>query len=126
MGAVVALVGRQVDIATSLIHIGFRVSGDLLSGRVPSATRLDNWREPSSGVPLLREMQETVSLIPEDFSGAGSINELGISGSDEKPPSTFLVTDAFSNLDHLKFRAERRPCGEPLLYHLQLHCMAGH
>ena len=121
MGAVVALVGRQVDIAASLMHIGIHVSTDdrqrflslvrsistirvdLLNGRVPSASCVNDWPESLSGVPLLREMEKTVSLIPGAFSDATSIGELGTLGSDEKPPSTFLVADAFSNLDHLKF-----------------------
>jgi multidrug resistance protein MdtO len=121
MGAVVALVGRQVDIAASFMHIGIRVSGDdrqrflslvrsistiradLLSGRVPSAISLNDWHGSSSRVPLLREMEKTVSLIPEAFSGGPYVSELGLSGSDERGPSTFLVADAFSNLDHLKF-----------------------
>jgi multidrug resistance protein MdtO len=121
MGAVVALVGRQVDIAASLMHIGTHVSTDdrqrflslvrsistirvdLLSGRVPSAISMNDWHESLSGVPLLREMEKTVSLIPEAFSDGASISELGLSGSNEKGPSTFLVADAFSNLDHLKF-----------------------
>jgi multidrug resistance protein MdtO len=121
MGAVVALVGRQVDIAASLMHIGTHVSTDdrqrflslvrsistirvdLLSGRVPGAISMNDWHESLSGVPLLREMEKTVSLIPEAFSDGASISELGLSGSNEKGPSTFLVADAFSNLDHLKF-----------------------
>ena len=121
MGAVVALVGRQVDIAASLIHIGTRASGDdrrkflslvrsistiradLLCARVPSAINLNDWHGSSSRVPLLREMEKTVSLIPEAFSGGPSVSELGLSGSNERGPSTFLVADAFSNLDHLKF-----------------------
>src|SRR5258708_10240396 len=121
MGSVVALVGRLVDLATSLAHIGIRVSGDdrerllglvrslstirvdLLGGRVPSAISLNDWHESLSGVPLLREMEKTVSLIPEALFGAEPMSELGLSASDDKQPSTLFVPDAFSNLDHLKF-----------------------
>jgi len=42
-------------------------------------------------------------LIPEVFSRAEPLSELGLSTSDEKRPSTVLTPDAFSNLDHLKF-----------------------
>jgi multidrug resistance protein MdtO len=122
MGAVVALVGRLVDIAASLTHIGVQVGGDdrqriralvtsigsiraeLLSGKAPGAIELKDASEASgSGVLLLREMEKTVLLIPAVFSGAGSTSELGISPSDDKPTSKLLVPDAFSNLDHVKF-----------------------
>jgi multidrug resistance protein MdtO len=59
--------------------------------------------QSSGGVPLLREMEKTVSLIPEVFSGAAPMGEFGLSASEDKQPSTLLVRDAFSNLDHLKF-----------------------
>jgi multidrug resistance protein MdtO len=122
MGAVVALVGRLVDIAASLTHIGVQVGGDdrqriralatsigsiraeLLSGKAPGAIELKDASEPSgSGVLLLREMEKTVLLIPAVFSGAGTMSELGFSPSDDKPTSTLLAPDAFSNLDHVKF-----------------------
>ncbi|WP_035353698.1 FUSC family protein [Edaphobacter aggregans] len=122
IGAVVALVGRLVDIAASLTHIGIQIGGDdrqrmralaasigsiraeLLSGKAPGAIELKDASEPSGGgVLLLREMEKTVLLIPAVFSGAGSTSELGISPSDDKRTSTLLVPDAFSNLDHVKF-----------------------
>jgi multidrug resistance protein MdtO len=122
MGAVVALVGRLVDIAASLTHIGVRartddrqrtqalasrigsIRTDLLSGNAPGEIELNAASEPSeSRVPLLREMEKTVSLIPEVFSGARSRSDLGFSPSDDKPPSTFLVPDALTNVDHVKF-----------------------
>jgi multidrug resistance protein MdtO len=121
MGAVVALVGRQVDIAASLMHIGIRVNGDdrqrflslvrnistirvdLLKGKVPNSINWNDWHGSPDRVPLLREMEKTVSLIPEAFSGGASMSDLGLSESNERGPSTFLVADAFSNLDHLKF-----------------------
>jgi multidrug resistance protein MdtO len=122
MGAVVALVGRLVDIAASLSHLGIQMGDDdrkriralatsiggiraeLLSGKAPGAIELNDAGEPSGGgVPLLGEMEKTVLLIPAVFSSAGSMSELGFSPSDDKRLSTFLAPDAFSNLDHLKF-----------------------
>jgi len=122
MGAVVALVGRLVDIAASLSHLGIQVSGDdrqriralatsigsiradLLSGKAPGAIELNDASEPSSsGIPLLLEMEKTVLLIPAVFSSDGSISELGFLPSDDNRLSTFLAPDAFSNVDHLKF-----------------------
>jgi multidrug resistance protein MdtO len=120
IGAVVALVGRLVDIAASLTPIGIPAGGDDRQRIRDLATSIGNIRvdltsgepphpivhdasKPSSGVPLLGEMEKTVSLIPEVFFGAASMDELGLSASGDKRPSTFLVRDAFSNLDHLRF-----------------------
>lgn len=122
MGAVVALVGRLVDITASLTHIeavqvGVEYRGtlwdlagsistiraDLLSKRIPRAIDVDSGHDSLDGIPLFRELEKTVVLIPEVFSGAEPVNELGISTSDEKLPSRVLTPDAFTNLDHLKF-----------------------
>jgi multidrug resistance protein MdtO len=122
MGAVVALAGRLIDIAASLMHIGIQVGGDdrqrirvlaksigsiradLMSGRAPGAIELNDAGELSgSGMPLLREMEKTVLFIPQVFSRNGSMSDLGLSPSDDKRPSTFLAPDALSNLDHLRF-----------------------
>jgi multidrug resistance protein MdtO len=121
MGAVMALVGRLVDIAASLTHIDVQVVGDdrlriralatsigtiradLLNGKAPSQIELNDASEHLGGVPLLREMEKTVLLIPVVFSSAGSTSDLGLSPSDDKRLPTFLAPDAFSNMDHLKF-----------------------
>jgi multidrug resistance protein MdtO len=121
MGAVVALVGRLVDIAASLTHIGVRVGSDdreglralaasigsiraaLESGKPPNDIELSDASEHLGGVPLLREMEKTILLIPMAFSGSESLSDLGLPPSDDQQPTTFLAPDAFSNLDHLKF-----------------------
>lgn len=121
MGAVVALVGRLIDITASLMHIEIQagveyrerlrdlvrsistIRVDLLSGIIPSAIHLNGGLECSGDIPLFRELEKTVVLIPEVFSGAESLRELGFTASEYKQSSTFLTPDAFSNLDHLKF-----------------------
>jgi multidrug resistance protein MdtO len=121
MGAVVALVGRLVDIASSLTHISVRVGSDdreriralatsigsiradLLSGKPPNDIELSDASEHLHGIPLLREMEKTVALILVVFAGTGSLSDLGLPPSDDKQPPTFLAPDAFSNLDHVKF-----------------------
>jgi multidrug resistance protein MdtO len=121
MGAVLALVGRLIDIAASLMYVEIRVDveyrerlqdlarsistirADMLSGRIPHAIDMDGGHEPSGGVPLFRELEKTVMLIPEVFSDTEPLSELGFSTFDKKRPSTVLTPDAFSNLDHLKF-----------------------
>jgi multidrug resistance protein MdtO len=120
MGAVVALVGRLVDIAANLTHLSIQVSGDdrqrirnlaasiarirsdLLSRRVPSLIELSGESEASGGFPLLREMEKTVSRIPEVFSGSWSISEYAPPPGEERR-STLFVPDALSNPEHLKF-----------------------
>lgn len=122
MGAIVALVGRLIDIAASLMHIDIQVSGDnrqrirvliksidsiradLLSGNAPAAIELNDAGELSgSGMPLLHEMEKTVLLVPQVFSSSGSMSDLGLPPFDDKRPSTFIAPDALSNLDHLRF-----------------------
>ena len=122
MGAVVALVGRLVDITASVtdievVQVGVEyrrrlrdlassvstIRADLLSRRIPRAIGVDMGHGSLGGIPLFRELEKTVVLIPEVFSGAEPVGELGISTSDEKLPSRVLKPDAFSNLDHLKF-----------------------
>jgi multidrug resistance protein MdtO len=121
MGAVVALVGRLVDIAANLTQLSIRISDDdrqrigvlaasiasirtdLLSRRVPSPIDLKIDSEAPGGIPLLREMERTVSLIPEAFSGSESISEYSPSPPGENRPATLFVADAFSNPEHVRF-----------------------
>jgi multidrug resistance protein MdtO len=119
MSAVVALVGRLVDIAANLSQLSIQASGkdlqrirglatsvarirdDLLTGRVPGPVELVG--EGSGGVPLLREMEKTVSLIPEVFAGgSGTISEYAHSPSGGERPPTLFVPDALSNPEHVK------------------------
>jgi multidrug resistance protein MdtO len=121
MGAVVALVGRLVDIAANLTQLSIRISDDdrrrigvlatsiadirtdLLSRRVPSPidSKIDS--EAPGGIPLLREMERTVSLIPEAFSGSESISEYSPSPPGVNRPATLFVADALSNPEHVRF-----------------------
>ena len=89
MGAVVVLAGRLVDIAANLTQLGIQFSSDdrqrigalaariagiradLLSGKVPGQIEVNRENDPPTGVPLLREMEKTVPLIPMVFSGSG-------------------------------------------------------
>ena len=121
MSAVVALVGRLVDIAANLTQLSIQVSGDdrqrisrlaasiagvradLLSRRDPSLIEFNSQSEASSGIPLLREMEKTVALISEVFYGRLSISEYAPSPSSDERRSKLLVSDALSNPEHLKF-----------------------
>jgi len=92
MGGVVALVGRLVDIAANLTQLSFEPSSidqkqlrdlaatvaviraDLMNRRIPTSTQFNPDDELSRGVPLLREMENTVSLIPEAFASSRSMD----------------------------------------------------
>ncbi len=121
MGAMVALTGRLVDLAANLTQLSMRISAhdreriravatsiggiraDLLSRRVPSPIEFLHDNDASGGAPLLREMEKTVSLIPEVFSGSPSIGEYAPAQLGKERPAALFVSDAFSNPDHIKF-----------------------
>jgi multidrug resistance protein MdtO len=120
MGGVVALVGRLVDIAAALIQLSFPTSGsdqkqlrnlavtvarirtDVINRRIPGAIQFDPDDELSPGVPLLREMEKLVELIPQAFAGSRSMGEY-VPSSDDIPGINLVSPDAFVNPEHLKF-----------------------
>ncbi len=120
MAAVVALVGALVDFAASLMQLRTSLSeeerkrigrlaqqiakirDDLLSGRVPVRMEPYNESEASTTIPLLNEMERTVSLIPEVFTGSRSLSAFTPSSVGD-PPSKHFVSDALINFNHLKF-----------------------
>jgi multidrug resistance protein MdtO len=120
MGAVVALVGRLVDIAANLTHLTFAISDDdrerirslaaniaeirhdLLNGRIPRRIAPD--ADISPALPLLREMAKTVSLIGEFSTGSQSLGAYTpFPAGSAEPRTTFFVRDALSNPEHVKF-----------------------
>jgi len=119
MSGVVALVGRLMDITTALTQLSFESSSldrehlrslamtvasirsDLISRRIPGSIQVNTEDEPH-GVPLLREMENTVALIPHAFAGSRSIDEYQ-SPSEEMPRSRLIAADAFVNPEHFRF-----------------------
>ena len=120
IGAVIALVARLVDIAASMAPSTFELSdrdkhrirdiasnisairSELLRGAVMSCSESGVTESPSAALPLLVEMETTVSLIREAFAGQGSPTTYAPSaGSD--PVASFFLPDAFSNPEHIKF-----------------------
>ena len=120
LGAVVVLVGRVVDLAANLVQLSIRVSEEdrkrigklveqiaktrntLLGGRIPGLGEFHNESDNSTAIPLLNEMERTVSLIPEVFAGSESLSGYPLPPAVD-PPSRLFVPDALSNSDHLKF-----------------------
>jgi multidrug resistance protein MdtO len=121
MGAVVALIGRLVDMAASLTYLNVQVSDedrkrfrslaeniakirtDLLGGRLPRLVEIDSEKETSSAIPLLGEMERTTSLISEVFTGSQSLSAYAPSPSGNESSSALFVPDALSNSEHVKF-----------------------
>jgi multidrug resistance protein MdtO len=121
IGAVVALVGRLVDIAANLAQFSSRVADDgrkrirnvargiaeirtnLTRGTVPRPAELPGEGEASPGLPLLREIEKTVSLIPEAFRGSQSLSVYAPPLPDNRGRAMPLVPGALSNLEHVKF-----------------------
>lgn len=119
MAGVVALVGRLVDLAATLTQLAFEnapsdrkrfqdlasalttIRNQLLSRRIPGPLQLNNDTE-HSGVPLLPEIEHTVSLIPEAFLASPSNHENQSAAEETERPSIF-VSDAFVNPEHLRF-----------------------
>jgi len=116
LGAVVALVGRLVDVAANLTYFRIQSSDNdrkrlralaqhianlrahLLSARIPPRIEFSG----SAEVPLLGEMEKTVALIPDVFASSNDFSENPTLQSDDSPVSLF-ARDAVSNSDHVKF-----------------------
>jgi multidrug resistance protein MdtO len=120
MGAVVALVGRAVDLAAGLMQLSPQFSGDdrkrlqtlagnlaairadLQAEKVPGPIRPADYAR-SDSVPLLGELEKTVGLIPEVFAGLQSLSAYPPLPPGHAPPARLLVADAFTNPEHVKF-----------------------
>jgi multidrug resistance protein MdtO len=121
-GAVVALVGRLVDLAASLANIGIEVpegarsrirqlaqniSGiriALEAGKIPRPNQAPPEGNGFEATPMLREMEKTVSLLAEVFVGTHSISAYPPPRpTSEDPPQRLFVPDALSNPEHFRF-----------------------
>jgi len=118
MGGVIALVGRLVDLAAALTQLGFEgsasdqkrlralasalasIRNDLVNRRIPGPLQF-NTDEQTVGVPLLHEIEHTVSLIPQAFAASRSIPDY-LSPVDDIQRPSLLSSDAFDNPDHLR------------------------
>jgi multidrug resistance protein MdtO len=128
MSAVVALAGRLVDIAVNMANVDMQSSSEerarmraaaeslrtirdqLLRGGAPQHAEvpLDSARgrpearvEPDR-VPLLAELEQTVSLIPGTFTAPESHAAVALRPTDDGRTRWFR-SDALSNPDHIKF-----------------------
>ena len=120
MGGVVALVGRLVDLAATLPQLSIELSAsgqgrfgnlasavrsirdDLMSRRIPGPVRFDSNEESAPFVPLLGEMEHTVTLIPQAFADSGS-GQPDLATTEDTGQRKLLAPDAFRNPEHLQF-----------------------
>jgi len=73
-----------------------------MNRRIPGAIQFSPGDESSRGVPLLREMENTVTLIPQALAGSKSMDEY-LEPSEDMPGPKLFVGDAITNPEHLKF-----------------------
>jgi multidrug resistance protein MdtO len=121
MGALVALVGRLVDIAGNLLQFSGRVvSADrdrvrkdrqsiaeiraIFSSRAtPRVTEPALDGETPASLPLLEELEQTLSLIHNVFTSAESPDLYATSPSSDHQRAAPLVRGALSDPEHIKF-----------------------
>jgi multidrug resistance protein MdtO len=120
-GALLALVGRLVDLGANLINLSSGVpenhrkrirevaqniaeiraslmNGTSLDPATPSV-KSHSWPE----VPLVAQIEETTSLIRGVFVGSLSATIFTYAPSEEPRPSTLFVRGAITNSSHVKF-----------------------
>jgi multidrug resistance protein MdtO len=121
MAAVVALVGRLVDLAANLPQFGSQVGDEeqqrirkvarnitairiaLTNGTVPNLTELTAAGDGPSSFPLLVEIEKTVSLLDGVFTGAHSLAAYTPAPSEDRGQASPLVPGALANPEHIKF-----------------------
>jgi multidrug resistance protein MdtO len=120
MSAVVALVGRLVDLAASLADLRSQVAEDfrdrlrrsvenvagirarLANGAISLIRELPESDAPAA-MPLLAPLETTVAQIYQVLTGAHSVHQDFAAPPDEKAGSTQFVPGALSNPEHVKF-----------------------
>jgi multidrug resistance protein MdtO len=120
IGGAVVLVGRLVDLAAALTELRFELSvsdqrrfrdlastvalirDDLLNRRIPNPVQFNDDGQPASLVPLLAQMEHTVTLIPQAFANSRSIQEYVPSTKDTQQ-RTLLALGEFANPQHIQF-----------------------
>jgi multidrug resistance protein MdtO len=120
MNAVVTTVGRLVDIvvmpggiagqlssggrkqARDLAQNVARIRVDLLNRRIPDPIPYGTNDEASGDIPLLQQMENVVSLIPQAFADSQSMNEY-MPSLDGIREARLLSADAFVSTRHAKF-----------------------
>lgn len=119
-GALIALVGRLVDIAANMIELDIKIPerarsrvsnlagniskirSDLVTGVILHSGRVGT-PERLQAVPLLGEMETAVSQIHEAFAGGRSLDAFAPSHPSKSSAFSLFKADALSNPEHIKF-----------------------
>ena len=120
-GAIIALVGRLVDLGANLAYFSAETSDAVrhrfnhLADRIeslpnsgfgePTSFQQEFPGEPASPgtPPLLLEMERTISVIAELLRGSDSRGGYSTPPATLEPAKQFFLPDAFSNSDHVRF-----------------------
>ena len=120
-GAIIALVGRLVDLGANLVYFSAETSDAVhhrfnhLADRIESLSNSGFGEPPSfqqefpgepappGTPPLLLEMERTISVIAELLRGSDSRGGYNMPSATLEPSKHFFVLDAFSNPDHIRF-----------------------
>jgi multidrug resistance protein MdtO len=120
IGSVAVLIGRLVDLAAAMIPLSsgfsagdrsrFRglasslasIRQDLMNREIPARVQFSTETESTAVVPLLGEMERTVTLITEAFTGSRSAH-VYLPSPDQPERPALLSRDAFVNPEHLHF-----------------------
>lgn len=122
MGAVISFVGRLLDVAANLTHFSSKpvppdgrgrledlirnvggIRADLIAGRSPHLLVTPESTDSLDSVPLLREMELTVALIADVFTGERPLGPYARNLEPDEPEGKIFVPDAWSNPDYLRF-----------------------
>jgi multidrug resistance protein MdtO len=121
MSTIVALAGRLIDLASTLSEVKPQpdeqdrermkilaerlqiIRQDLKSRCCPPASEQDDTVQPSAGVPLLPELERTVTLILQALAGTGPGQEYLPSMLEDAQGNRVFREDTLSNPEHLKF-----------------------
>jgi len=120
MGAVAVLVRRLIDLAAALSELSFKPSANdqlrfrnlassvasirnnLINRQSLEPVRFNREQESASAVPLLAEMEDTVTLISEALEGSRSADQY-LPASDDIPRPALFAPDALVNPGHYQF-----------------------
>jgi multidrug resistance protein MdtO len=121
LAAVVALVGRLTDIAANLAQFTSGISDDdrlrvarlacsvgeirvaITSGVVPQITKMSVAIDAPTSLPLLHELEKTVSLIAEVFTHSQSLNTYALPEAEKYSDPAPQFPGMLANTEHIKF-----------------------